>query len=697
MPSPTYGRNDWRDPAKEKFGKPTVSFPEGDLKFPTVDEEGAARKDSTAGAINFLTDHPKVKGGASSDTPPVLVEQTTTKGDDDSSNQHLKYEMLPGPVITSVEMSEQAQGALVTVTKQKLKQSADAYSPDWKTLEYKDTGIDVNRKMRTLVTLGGGTAVAEVSSVNLAGSTPQGLAGKYFTIWDASGPVYVWFNGNGITDDPHPTGYRGIPVVVNYGTAEVSQFKWSGALTGSGLWGKYFILYDASSKVYGWFQRATGSGYAVTGDSTTDVLTVTGLTMAENDPISFSILAGGAGLTAATQYYAVSVSGSTFKISDSSGGAAIDFTTDITAGTIFRGLSSVDPAPSGSRGIPIYLPATASSADILSAITLTFNNDAGFAGCSASVVPGGGGTPPSYAAVITDATGGTRANAAAGTSGFTATTLVNGTGTATDSVITMATAVKSAIAADDSFYAVKPTDDSTEVHISDVATGERNNVAAGTSGLSVSTIQQGSGSSDFPILTDYDQDPEMLSLITTTFQVVQASAVTAPSAVNGVITRFKHIDKWRSLKIVETYALPAAYDEQRFGAAPMPALFDYTLYSYSDQCGAFSQIRAAFAADVQTRVHVYFTTTKQTISGLTLIPKTLQLGKGVQVHQGVLVDTGSFTYSGNCVGTVSFTGSSPDYSTYVSSIQGTEQLITGESTLWKAGYYKNVALYRTML
>lgn len=200
--------------------------------------------------------------------------------------------------------------------------------------------------------------------------------------------------------------------------------------------------------------------------------------------------------------------------------------------------------------------------------------------------------------------------------------------------------------------------------------------------------------SAFPILTEYSQDPETQALITATYQVVQASAVSAPAIVLGQTTDYKKIDKWRSLKIVTVYSKPADYDEQKFDAHNFPSLFNYTDYAWSDACGAFSKIRDGFSAMVAARVAIHYHDSKETITGLTLIPKTLQLGKGVQIHQGVLVDAGSFTYAGGCTGTVSFDASDPDYSTYVGSIKNTEQLITGESVKSRlGGYYRSTRLY----
>lgn len=200
--------------------------------------------------------------------------------------------------------------------------------------------------------------------------------------------------------------------------------------------------------------------------------------------------------------------------------------------------------------------------------------------------------------------------------------------------------------------------------------------------------------SAFPILSDYDIDPETFATILTTYQIVDASTAGTATCASGVITTYKHIDKWRSMKIVVTHSTPASYDEQKFGAHNFPTLFSGTAF-FTDTCGHFVGLRGGFAAMVQMRITVSFTTSKQTISGLTLIPGTLVMGKGLQITDA-LFNSGSFTYFGNCTGTISWSATSPSYTAYLALI-GTEQLITGESVKWKAGLYRNTSVYVKML
>jgi hypothetical protein len=72
----------------------------------------------------------------------------------------------------------------------------------------------------------------------------------------------------------------------------------------------------------------------VTGDAGTDILTVTGHNFVDNQAVLFSGVVGGAAVNWALLRFVRDVSGSTFKVAASSGGAALDFTSNITAGSV---------------------------------------------------------------------------------------------------------------------------------------------------------------------------------------------------------------------------------------------------------------------------------------------------------------------------------------------------------------------------
>lgn len=196
------------------------------------------------------------------------------------------------------------------------------------------------------------------------------------------------------------------------------------------------------------------------------------------------------------------------------------------------------------------------------------------------------------------------------------------------------------------------------------------------------------------ILITYDNDEETLVSVKTTYEVVSLSGISAPGSTTGIIINYKKIDSQKALKITRDFTnfLSFTYSEQRFSADTFPALFDFNVYVWLDACGAFSNIRGAFSAKVQTRITISYTNAVTSVAGLTLIPKTLQLGRGVQISSQVLVDAGSYTYTGTCTATVSWDASSPDYSTYLASVQNSFQVAAAESTLWKALIWKNLSV-----
>ena len=74
--------------------------------------------------------------------------------------------------------------------------------------------------------------------------------------------------------------------------------------------------------------------YSITGDASTDVITAAGHDFTANQGVRFASLTGGSGLNTSTNYFVRDISGDTFKVSTTSGGAAVNFTTNITAGSV---------------------------------------------------------------------------------------------------------------------------------------------------------------------------------------------------------------------------------------------------------------------------------------------------------------------------------------------------------------------------
>lgn len=91
-----------------------------------------------------------------------------------------------------------------------------------------------------------------------------------------------------------------------------------------------YYVYDTSAAL-------TYTTAAITGTEATNTINDTGHVFNNNDPIVFPTLTGGAGLVAGTVYFARNVvPGVSYEVSATSGGASINFTTDISAGTVGR-------------------------------------------------------------------------------------------------------------------------------------------------------------------------------------------------------------------------------------------------------------------------------------------------------------------------------------------------------------------------
>lgn len=98
--------------------------------------------------------------------------------------------------------------------------------------------------------------------------------------------------------------------------------------------------------------------FAVTGNAITDIITATGSAFANDQPVRFTVLSGGAGLNTTTNYYVINVSGATFQVSTSIGGAASLFTTTIVSGTLVNGHSV-------STNVTISQNTTATNSDLV--------------------------------------------------------------------------------------------------------------------------------------------------------------------------------------------------------------------------------------------------------------------------------------------------------------------------------------------
>lgn len=91
-----------------------------------------------------------------------------------------------------------------------------------------------------------------------------------------------------------------------------------------------YYVYDTNTS-------PTYSTAAITGTEATNTINDVGHTFNNNDPIRFDSLVGGAGLTNGTVYFVRNaVAGVSYEVSATTGGASINFTTDITSGNVGR-------------------------------------------------------------------------------------------------------------------------------------------------------------------------------------------------------------------------------------------------------------------------------------------------------------------------------------------------------------------------
>lgn len=80
-----------------------------------------------------------------------------------------------------------------------------------------------------------------------------------------------------------------------------------------------------------------GTAFSVLGEADDDTFTAAAHGLQDGDRVIFPALSGGSGLTAATvAYFVRDATANTFKVSATVGGAAVNFTTDVTVGSTVR-------------------------------------------------------------------------------------------------------------------------------------------------------------------------------------------------------------------------------------------------------------------------------------------------------------------------------------------------------------------------
>jgi len=169
--------------------------------------------------------------------------------------------------------------------------------------------------------------IAYGSTTSALGVTPIGTAGQVLTSAGAAAPTWT------------------TPATITTGAVDNAILRADGT-GGATLQNSGLIIED------------TITSFAVTGVASTDIITATGSAFANDQPVRFTTLTGGNGLITTTNYYVINVSGATFQVSTSVGGAASLFTTDITSGTLLNGHS---PSPN----VTISENTTATNSDLV--------------------------------------------------------------------------------------------------------------------------------------------------------------------------------------------------------------------------------------------------------------------------------------------------------------------------------------------
>lgn len=191
-----------------------------------------------------------------------------------------------------------------------------------------------------------------VGAATLAETAGDATNGHYTPI--VNGKTYVIAHNTG-------AGARTLTI-----TSSVDTFNRLGPITA------YSIAAGGISIPFGPFTQVgwgnVGTDITLTNPSAAadDIIDTTGAHgFAVNDVVRFTALTGGAGLVVGTDYYVVSTSlgSTTFRVSETRGGSALGFSTDITAGTVNR--------VGTTAATPIYLWIDESHAEMKIAVVQT--------------------------------------------------------------------------------------------------------------------------------------------------------------------------------------------------------------------------------------------------------------------------------------------------------------------------------------
>lgn len=114
---------------------------------------------------------------------------------------------------------------------------------------------------------------------------------------------------------------------------------------------------------------AEGVPKSVTGIASTDIFTSAAHGYANGDLVVLSGLTGGATLVVGDAYFVINAATNTFQLSELQGGAAADFSTDLTSGTVTKLIELAGGVPAYARK-PVTLTAASDGLTALTASAL---------------------------------------------------------------------------------------------------------------------------------------------------------------------------------------------------------------------------------------------------------------------------------------------------------------------------------------
>jgi len=169
------------------------------------------------------------------------------------------------------------------------------------------------------VLINGGTFI--VNNIDRADFLPVGFPTILFATGNNQKAVYF-------AQDPLATG-AGHLQIASAGSALDATAQRLYVHNGVSATHQYYVFDLSISPTY--------QTFAITGDQASNTILQPGHTFVSGDPIVFTSLTGGAGLTVGTTYFVGGVvPGVSYFVSATTGGAAINYTTDITAGFVGR-------------------------------------------------------------------------------------------------------------------------------------------------------------------------------------------------------------------------------------------------------------------------------------------------------------------------------------------------------------------------